>query len=245
VRGNEDLSQRSYLRRQVAHLEGVAVYPSHAPELDEPPAAVRHVTVVGNEVRSYTLAMDGAPGALVRRAASGDKTAWAPLVERYNSLVWSIARSFRMSGEDASDVVQTTWLRLVEHLDRIKDPDAVGSWLATTARNECLAHLRRRGRQGISLEVVPEVADSGAAPGEGVLARERDAELWEALNHISGPCQQLLRILASDPPPSYQEVGVALDMPIGSIGPTRARCLRKLRQSIAANAHRGNRMGSL
>ena len=78
------------------------------------------------EVPSYTHAMDGAPGALVRRAAAGDKAAWGPLVERYKSLVWSIARSYRLSGEDASDVVQTTWLRLVEHLDRIRDPDAVG-----------------------------------------------------------------------------------------------------------------------
>ena len=185
----------------------------------------------------YTHAMDGAPGALVRRAAAGDKAAWSPLVERYQSLVWSIARSYRLSGDDASDVVQTTWLRLVEHLDRIRDPDAVGSWLATTARNECLAHLRRRGRQGVSLEVVPEVADSGAAPGEGVLVRERDAELWAALRHISERCRQLLRILASDPPPSYQEVGDALGMPVGSIGPTRARCLNKLRQSIGAKAH--------
>ena len=189
------------------------------------------------EVPDYTHAMDGAPGALVRRAAAGDKAAWSPLVERYQSLVWSIARSYRLSGDDASDVVQTTWLRLVEHLDRIRDPDAVGSWLATTARNECLAHLRRRGRQGVSLEVVPEVADSGAAPGEGVLARERDAELWAALRHISERCRQLLRILASDPPPSYQEVGDALGMPVGSIGPTRARCLNKLRQSIGAKAH--------
>ena len=189
------------------------------------------------EVPSYTHAMDGAPGALVRRAAAGDKAAWGPLVERYKSLVWSIARSYRLSGEDASDVVQTTWLRLVEHLDRIRDPDAVGSWLATTARNECLAHLRRRGRQGVSLDSVPEVADVGPSPGEGAMVRERDAELWLALHHISERCRQLLRILASDPPPSYQEVGAALGMPVGSIGPTRARCLHKLRQSIAAKSH--------
>jgi RNA polymerase sigma factor (sigma-70 family) len=189
------------------------------------------------EVPGYTHAMDGAPGALVRRAAAGDRAAWAPLVERYQSLVWSIARSYRLSGDDASHVVQTTWLRLVEHLDRIRDPDAVGSWLATTARNECLAHIRRRGRQGVSLEAVPEVADLGPSPGEGVLNRERDAELWSALHHISERCRNLLRILASDPPPSYQEVGAALDMPVGSIGPTRARCLQKLRLSISTKAH--------
>lgn len=191
------------------------------------------MTVV-TKVPGYTHAMDGAPGALVRRAAAGDKAAWGPLVERYQGLVWSIARSYRLSGDDASDVVQTTWLRLVEHLDRIRDPDAVGSWLATTARNECLTHLRRRGRQGVSLEVVPEVPDVSAGPGDGVLVRERDAELWAALHHISARCRQLLRILASDPPPSYEEVGAALNMPVGSIGPTRARCLDKLRQSVGA-----------
>jgi len=190
---------------------------------------------IATEVPGYTHAMDGAPGALVRRAAAGDQAAWAPLVERYQSLVWSIARSYRLSGDDASDVVQTTWLRLVEHLDRIRDPDAVGSWLATTTRNECLAHIRRRGRQGVSLDAVPEVADAGPGPGEGVLTRERDAELWAALHHISERCRTLLRILASDPPPSYQEVGAALDMPVGSIGPTRARCLQKLRLSISTN----------
>jgi len=194
------------------------------------------MTIV-TEGPSYTHAMDAAPGALVRRAATGDQAAWAPLVERYQSLVWSIARSYRLSGDDASDVVQTTWLRLVEHLDRIRDPDAVGSWLATTARNECLAHIRRRGRQGVSLDAVPEVADVGPSPGEGVIVRERDAELWAALHHISERCRQLLRILASDPPPSYQEVGAALSMPVGSIGPTRARCLQKLRSSISAKTH--------
>lgn len=194
------------------------------------------MTVV-TEVPGYTHAMDGAPGALVRRVAAGDKSAWEPLVERYKSLVWSIVRSYRFNDDDASDVVQTTWLRLVEHLDRIRDPDAVGTWLATTARNECLAHLRRKGRQGVSLEAVPEVAATGPSPGDRVLVRERDAELWSALHHISERCRQLLRILASDPPPSYQEVGAALGVPVGSIGPTRARCLQKLRERIAAKAH--------
>jgi DNA-directed RNA polymerase specialized sigma24 family protein len=118
-------------------------------------------------VPGYTHAMDGGPGALVRRVAGGDKSAWEPLVERYKSLVWSIVRSYRFSDDDASDVVQTTWLRLVEHLDRIRDPDAVGTWLATTARNESLAHLRRKGRQGVSLEAVPEVAAAGPTRAKG------------------------------------------------------------------------------
>jgi RNA polymerase sigma factor (sigma-70 family) len=179
---------------------------------------------------------EGTPGSWVRRAAAGDQTAWGCLVERYNAMLWSIARSFRLSLPDGSDVVQTTWLRLVEHLDRINEPDRIGSWLATTARNECLVHLRRQGRQGVSIETVSEVVDGRATPGEALLRGERDEALWAALGNVSSPCRQLLRILAGDPPPSYQEVSAVLDIPVGSIGPTRARCLEKLRQGISAHA---------
>ena len=195
------------------------------------------VTTAQVGVRSYNHAMDGPPATWVRGAASGDQVAWGRLIERYNNLVWSVARSFRLNVHDATDVTQTTWLRLVEHLDGIKEPDSIGSWLATTTRNECLALLRRQGRQGVPLETVPEVADVRGAPGDAVLTRERDTELWAALNRVPERCRRLLRILASDPPPSYQEVGAVLDMAVGSIGPTRARCLEKLRQSLAASAH--------
>ncbi len=193
------------------------------------------MTTVQLGVRSYNHAM-GPIAAWVRGAAAGDQAAWGHLVERYNSLVWSVARSFRLSTHDATDITQTTWLRLVEHLDGIKEPDSIGSWLATTARNECLAHLRRQGRYGVPLETVPEVADVRAAPGDALLTQERDSELWAALGKVPERCQQLLRILASDPPPTYEEVGAALSMAVGSIGPTRARCLEKLRQSIASDA---------
>jgi len=197
---------------------------------------VRPVTTVQVGVRRYNHAMDGPPAAWVRGAASGDQVAWGRLIERYNNLVWSVARSFRLNVHDATDVTQTTWLRLVEHLDGIKEPDSIGSWLATTTRNECLALLRRQGRQGVPLDAVGEVADVRAAPGEALLTRERDAELWSALNRMPERCRRLLRILASDPPPSYQEVGAVLDMAVGSIGPTRARCLEKLRQNMATSA---------
>lgn len=181
----------------------------------------------------YTRRMDETPGLWVRMALDGDQSAWGRLVDRYNSMLWSIARSFRLGTADASDVVQTTWLRLVEHLDRIKDPEAVGSWLATTARHECLAVVGRQRRRGVSLEVVAEVVDARPLPGDAVLAQERDSALWAALERVSGACRQLLRLLASEPPPSYMEVSAALDMPVGSIGPTRARCLQKLRQYVS------------
>src|SRR4051812_31229099 len=96
---------------------------------------------------------------LVRAAADGDQVAWDELVDRYNGLVWSVARSHRLSSVDASDVVQTTWLRLVEYLGRLQDPERVGAWLATTARRESLRTLRQSARL-LPTEELPEPATS-------------------------------------------------------------------------------------
>ena len=164
---------------------------------------------------------------LVRAAAEGDQGAWNELVDRYNGLVWSVARSHRLSTPDASDVVQTTWLRLVEHLGRLQDPERIGAWLATTARREALRALRHSARQTPS-EELPEIPTDEHL-GAALLAAERDQALWKAFGGLSERCQTLLRILVADPPPSYDEISGALDMPIGSIGPTRARCLERLR----------------
>lgn len=174
------------------------------------------------------------PGQWLTAAAAGDQGAWDLLVNRYNAMVWSIARAHRLAHHDSADVVQTTWLRLVEHVDRVREPDRVGAWLATTARNECLAHLRRHGRQ-IPADI-DEIVDSGPGLDEALLGAERQTALWRALQHVSDRCRQLLRILASDPAPSYDEVGAAMQMPIGSIGPTRARCLETLRRLMAADS---------
>jgi RNA polymerase sigma factor (sigma-70 family) len=168
-------------------------------------------------------------GQLVRAAAAGDQAAWDRLVERFNGLVWSVVRAHRLGGSDASDVVQTTWLRLVENLGRLQDPERVGAWLATTARRECLRTLR------LSARAVPTETELLPDPGTdtpldaALLTNERDRALWTAFGGLSERCQMLLRILVADPPPSYEVVGELLDMPIGSIGPTRQRCLERLR----------------
>src|SRR6478609_6605842 len=164
---------------------------------------------------------------LVRAAAEGDQAAWHGLVDRYNGLVWSVARAHRLSTVDASDVVQTTWLRLVEHLGRLQEPERVGAWLATTARRECLRTLRHSARL-LPTDEVPEVVVETRVDA-ALLIEERDRLLWQAFGGLSERCQTLLRILVADPPPSYEEIGAALDMPIGSIGPTRARCLERVR----------------
>jgi RNA polymerase sigma factor (sigma-70 family) len=164
---------------------------------------------------------------LVRAAAEGDQVAWDELVDRYNGLVWSVARSHRLSHVDASDVVQTTWLRLVENLGRLQDPERVGAWLATTARRECLRILRFSTRQVVTDEL-PETPVN-AQLDVAMLTEERDRALWSAFDGLSERCQALLRLLVAEPAPSYDEVSAALDMPIGSIGPTRQRCLERLR----------------
>jgi len=172
---------------------------------------------------------------LMRAAAGGDQAAWNELVERFQGLVWATARSFRLSRADAADVAQTTWLRLVENIDRIREPERLGAWLATTARRESLRHLRLHGRELLSDEtdVFESTADD---PLEvALLTEERDATLWRAFARLSERCQTLLRLLVSDDEPSYEAIGAALDMPIGAIGPTRMRCLEKLQSFLGVN----------
>jgi RNA polymerase sigma factor (sigma-70 family) len=171
---------------------------------------------------------------LLERAAGGDEGAWNGLVERFSSLVWATARAHRLSRDDAADVAQTTWLRLVEHLDRIREPDRLGAWLATTARHEALRVIRRGAR-----ELPTDEADLFEAPDEDALDRlladpERDGVLWRAFSALSEKCKSLLRLLVSDAEPSYEEIGAALGMPIGAIGPTRMRCLDRLRRNAGS-----------
>jgi RNA polymerase sigma factor (sigma-70 family) len=168
---------------------------------------------------------------LVVRARGGDQASWVALTQRYTNLLWSVARGMRLSHSDAADVVQTTWLRLVERLDTVRDPGRLASWLVTTARRECLDTLRRNARVRPGLAELWE--DTWAAADEldaSLLREERDAALWKAFRSLAPRCQLLLRVLMADPPPSYTEVSAALDLPVGSIGPTRQRCLNALRK---------------
>jgi RNA polymerase sigma factor (sigma-70 family) len=176
--------------------------------------------------------VDRTNGELLAAAASGDQLAWDALVQRHTSLLWSIARSYRLSAADAADVVQTTWLRLVEHLDKIADPERLAGWLATTVRRECIHLIRRTDRHAEFAAELPDLEDDGPAPDAALLRDERDAELWRALARLDELCQRLLRVLMADPPPAYADVAIALSIKIGSIGPTRARCLAKLRALV-------------
>ncbi len=173
-------------------------------------------------------------GRLMAAAASGDRTAWDTLVDRFTGLLWSVARAHRLSTADCADVVQTTWLRLLDHLDRIQDPSRLAGWLATTARHECLHTLRRSTREPAFPveEMLDSVADRTDPVDAHLLRDERDAALWAVFDQLGVACRQLLRVLMADPPPSYAEVAAALGMPIGSIGPNRGRCLATLRRLV-------------
>jgi RNA polymerase sigma factor (sigma-70 family) len=183
---------------------------------------------------------DGDITRIVSAAAGGDQQSWDLLVARYSGLLWGVTRAHRLGTADAADVVQTTWLRLVEHLPQIRNPEGIGSWLATTARRECLGLLRSGARCQPS-EEMELLVDAGAEHAEldsALLTAERDAELWAAFNRLPTRDQALLRLLAVDSPPSYQEISAALGMPIGSIGPTRARSLERLRRELLRASRR-------
>lgn len=173
---------------------------------------------------------------LIARAAAGDGTAWDELTEQYTSLLWSVARAMRLSEADSADAVQATWLRLVEKLETIRDPNRIAGWLSTTIRRECLAILRQRTKS-VPHDDFDDLPDDGW-PGvdDGVLRAERDRALWRAFSQISAQCRSLLRVLMTDPAPSYATVSVALDIPIGGIGPTRQRCLNSLRRIMAVTS---------
>jgi RNA polymerase sigma factor (sigma-70 family) len=173
---------------------------------------------------------------LIRRARQGDQLAWNHIVARYSGLIWAITRTYRLASAQADDVAQTCWLRLVEHLDRIRDPEHVGAWLATTARRESVRVLRAAAREA-------PVPDDVTAPMLGVqvetpellaILSDQATRLWQAFRKLPEHCFRLLRSLLASPPPSYAEVAAALGMPIGSIGPTRMRCLKLLRDQLEA-----------
>jgi len=169
---------------------------------------------------------------LVRAAAGGDARAWEALVGCFSTLVWTIARSYRLNPSDAADVNQVVWLRLVEHLGNIRQPDRLGAWLASVTRHECLRTLRGAEREVPTADDLDVSHDSCELEvDQRLLAGDLNAALWRAFGTLPERWQALLRILMSSPSASYEEVAAALDMPIGSIGPTRQRCLERLRNS--------------
>jgi RNA polymerase sigma factor (sigma-70 family) len=172
--------------------------------------------------------------ALVDRVSGGDQRAWNELIERYAPLVWSICRRYQLDRQDIDDVGQAVWLALVENVASLRERAALPGWLATTTKNECLRILRdarRRDRDGLPPDdqLPPDV--SAEVIEQEIIEAEQNAALRAAFAELSASCHQLLSMLMSDPPPGYTQISAKLGMPIGSIGPTRARCLDRLRRS--------------
>jgi RNA polymerase sigma factor (sigma-70 family) len=168
---------------------------------------------------------------LVERARDGDQTAWDRIVERYAPLVWSLCQRYHLARADADDVGACVWLRLVEKLDTIREPAALPGWLATTTRRECLRLLQAKNRELPVEDNQRLVDDANPAADAWLLEQERLIALRLAYGDLSERCRQLLKLLFTDPVTPYDEISAILGMPVGAIGPTRQRCLGKLRAS--------------
>jgi RNA polymerase sigma factor (sigma-70 family) len=172
----------------------------------------------------------------LQRARDGDLSALDELVAELNPLLWHVARSQDLDAQDAADVVQTTWLELVRRLHEIREPQAISGWLVTATRREAW-RVRGRSRRetpagdsaaGLETADVADLAD-------GVLRTDREQALWRHVQKLPERCRALLRIVALVDRPDYDAVAAALGMPRGSIGPTRGRCLAKLRALLLAD----------
>jgi RNA polymerase sigma factor (sigma-70 family) len=176
--------------------------------------------------------------ALVTRASGGDPDAWQELVDRYASLVYTICTRYRLSSHDIEDVGQSVWLLLVEQLGKLREPAALPGWLATTTARECLRVVTatsKAERLGTGLDDSVLFVDD-AVIDEEILVAERNAALRAAFAELPPRCQQLLSMLISDPPHSYTQINAKTGIPVGSIGPQRARCLDRMRRSSALAA---------
>jgi RNA polymerase sigma factor (sigma-70 family) len=169
---------------------------------------------------------------LLAAAAAGDERAWDALVDRFGSMIWAVARAHRLGDADAADVAQATWTALLANLGRIQDPERVGAWLATTARRESLRALRHARTNVPCGDDLPEPEVVDIDPSAHLAEGERDIALWRCFDRLRPGDRALLRMLMADPAPSYEEISAALQIPIGSIGPTRARALARLRREL-------------
>ncbi|HST66700.1 MAG TPA: sigma-70 family RNA polymerase sigma factor [Mycobacteriales bacterium] len=173
---------------------------------------------------------------------AGDADALGRLVRRVTPTLWHVARAYGLSREAAEDVVQSSWVTLARAADTVREPQAIVSWLCVTTRREA-ARVVRRTRLEDSTEpaVLAEQGPPAADLADAVLADDEAAALWRRVDQLPPRCRQLLRIVAFEDRPDYRSISAELSMPVGSIGPTRRRCLDKLRELLADDTHRSDR----
>jgi len=172
--------------------------------------------------------------AVVEQAREGNPQAWGELVARFGVMIAATGRRYRLTPADVAELQQTTWLRLVENIHRVEQPDRVGGWLATTARRESLQLLRRASRYHTGADqILANMPDNHLPdPDTRPIAEEREAVLRAAWERLKPRCQELLSRLVTDEPLGYKDLSSLMQMPVGSIGPTRARCLEHLRRLV-------------
>jgi len=171
---------------------------------------------------------------LVSAAREGNDDALGQIVAELSPLLWQVARAAGLSPGDAEDVLQTIWMRLISHLDDIHDATALTGWLVTATKREAWrVRAAERRQPPADTELLADLPDEGPGSEEQVILDDQRRALWVAIGQLSARCQQLLRIIAFAPRPDYAVVADALGMPVGSIGPTRGRCLAKLRVLLA------------
>jgi RNA polymerase sigma factor (sigma-70 family) len=201
---------------------------------DSTPAAATPADRMTVDLESLSV-IETPVAALLAAAAGGDRSAWDALVDRYHRLVWSVVRGFRLDEAAAADVTQTVWLRLVEHCDRIREPEKLPGWLAATARNEAMRVIKGQQRQVPSTFDFDLADDMTPALDERLIDDEtRRAVLW-AFHQLPPDAQELLRLLCAHPPLDYHTISDLVGRPVGSIGPTRQRILEKLRTLVSTH----------
>jgi RNA polymerase sigma factor (sigma-70 family) len=191
-------------------------------------------TVTQTSSRAHTSLQSTSVADLVQKARSGDGGAWEELVARFGGMIAATGRRYRLSAADVAELQQTTWLRLVENLHRIEQPERVGGWLATTARRESLQLLKRAAKYHSGADqMLANLPDRHLPePDARPIADERDEVIRAAWDRMKPRCQELLSLLIADDPLHYKDLSLLLQMPVGSIGPTRARCLEHLRRLV-------------
>jgi len=176
---------------------------------------------------------------LLHGAAAGDAQAWSELVERFEPAVKAAIVGFRLQPDDAHDAVQTTWLRMVEHRDRLREPEALGGWLRTTARREGLRIIRDRRRVGPMNVETLDPPDRSVDLEQSVVDADTMLLVDGLIDRLPARSAALVRALFCDSPPGYAEIARRTGVPVGSIGPTRARALRKLRRLLEGGGASG------
>lgn len=173
--------------------------------------------------------------ACLHAARAGDRKAMNRLVEELTPVVWQVARGKGLDRHTAEDVVQTVWLALFRNLERIEDPKALVKWLITTTRREARDVTRRLSRPvPLTDELAETVPSRHPEPEAEAMRADRDRRIWEAFGRLSERCQELIRLTVLTGRAEYGLVADALGMPRGSIGPTRGRCLQRLRETLRA-----------